>query len=44
MFSRNWGNAIRTVKVNRYGFIAMIDRGEMLRRVFDDFRARRVIP
>jgi len=44
VFSRNWDNAISTVKINQFGFTEMIDSEEMMRRVFDDFRARRVIP
>jgi hypothetical protein len=43
VFSRNWDNAISTVKINRYGFTEMIDSEDMMRRVFDNFRARRVI-
>jgi hypothetical protein len=44
VFSRNWDNAISTVKANRHGFTEMLDSEEMMRRIFGEFRARRVIP
>jgi nucleoside-diphosphate-sugar epimerase len=44
VFSRNWDNAISTVKANRCGFTEMMDSEDMMRRIFDEFRARRVIP
>lgn len=44
VFSRNWDNAISTVKANRHGFTEMIDSEDMMRRIFGEFRARRVIP
>lgn len=44
VFSRKWDNAISSVKINRHGFTEMIDSEDMMRRIFEDFRARRVIP
>jgi nucleoside-diphosphate-sugar epimerase len=44
VFSRNWDNAISTVKANRCGFTEMMDSEDMMRRIFGEFRARRVIP
>lgn len=44
VFSRHWDNAISTVKANRHGFTEMIDSEDMMRRIFEEFRARRVIP
>lgn len=44
VFSRNWDNAISTVKANRHGFTEMLDSEEMMRRIFGEFRSRRVIP
>jgi nucleoside-diphosphate-sugar epimerase len=44
VFARHWDNAISTVKINQAGFTEMIDSEDMMRRVFADFRARRVIP
>jgi nucleoside-diphosphate-sugar epimerase len=44
VFSRSWDNAISTVKANRYGFTEMMDSEDMMRRIFDEFRARRIIP
>jgi nucleoside-diphosphate-sugar epimerase len=44
VFSRHWDNAISMVKANRHGFTEMLDSEDMMRRIFDEFRARRVIP
>ena len=44
VFSRNWDNAVSTVKANRCGFTEMMDSEDMMRRTFGEFRARRVIP
>jgi nucleoside-diphosphate-sugar epimerase len=44
VFARHWDNAISSVKINRAGFTEMIDSEDMMRRIFRDFRARRVIP
>jgi len=44
VFARHWDNAISSVKINRAGFTEMIDSEDMMRRIFGDFRARRVIP
>jgi hypothetical protein len=44
VFSRNWDNAISTVKANHCGFTEMMDSEDMMRRIFEEFRARRVIP
>ena len=44
VFTRGWDNAISTVKANHHGFTEMMDTEAMMRRIFDDFRARRVIP
>lgn len=44
VFSRNWDNAVSTVKANRHGFTEMMDSEEMMRRIFAGFRERRLIP
>jgi hypothetical protein len=44
VFSRNWDNAISTVKANRHGFTEMMASEDMMRRISGDFRARRIIP
>lgn len=44
VFSRHWDNAISTVKANRYGFTEMMDSEAMMRRIFAEFRERKVIP
>lgn len=44
VFRRYWDNAISTVKANRFGFTEMVDSYEMMQRIFDEFRAQRVIP
>ena len=44
VFSRHWDNAISTVKANRYGFTEMMDSEDMMRRIFAEFRERKVIP
>ena len=44
VFTRGWDNAISTVKANRHGFTEMIDTEHMMRRIFGEYRERRVIP
>ena len=44
VFSRSWDNAVSTVKASRCGFSEMMDSEEMMRRIFAEFRERRVIP
>lgn len=44
VFTRGWDNLISAVKANRFGFTEMIDSEDMMRRIFAEFRARRIIP
>lgn len=44
VFRRRWDNLISTVKANRFGFTEMMDSEDMMRRIFGEFRALRVIP
>jgi nucleoside-diphosphate-sugar epimerase len=44
VFRRDWDNCISTVKANRHGFTEMMDSEDMMARIFDEFRAARIIP
>ena len=44
VFRRRWDNLISTIKANRFGFTEMMDSEAMMRRIFREFRAQRVIP